>query len=192
MVVGVTGGIGSGKTYVCSLFEKKGVPVYNTDVEAKRLMNSNDQVKKSICELLGDSCYENGVLNRPYVAEKIFNNTSLLKKINAIVHPAVALDFKKWNKEQNADFVIKESAILFETGGYKNCDISILVTAPIDIRIKRVIERDNVSHEKVLERIKNQWDDKEKIKLANYVIENTEKEKTISQVEIIYNTLNQK
>ena len=95
MVVGVTGGIGSGKTYVCSLFAKKGIPVYNTDIEAKKLMNTNASVKEAIGELLGSKSYTNGVLNRPYIAEKIFNNAALLKKMNAIVHPAVALDFEK-------------------------------------------------------------------------------------------------
>ena len=189
MVVGVTGGIGSGKTYVCSLFAEKGIPVYNTDIEAKKLMNTNASVKEAIGELLGSKSYTNGVLNRPYIAEKIFNNAALLKKMNAIVHPAVALDFEKWYEKQNADFVIKESAILFETGGYKKCDASILVTAPVSIRINRVIKRDNVSEEEVLMRIKNQWDDEEKIKLASYIIENIEKRNTILQVETICETL---
>ena len=189
MVVGVTGGIGSGKTYVCSLFVEKGIPVYNTDIEAKKLMNTNASVKEAIGELLGSKSYTNGVLNRPYIAEKIFNNAALLKKMNAIVHPAVALDFEKWYEKQNADFVIKESAILFETGGYKKCDASILVTAPVSIRINRVIKRDNVSEEEVLMRIKNQWDDEEKIKLASYIIENIEKRNTILQVETICETL---
>ena len=189
MVVGVTGGIGSGKTYVCSLFAEKGIPVYNTDIEAKKLMNTNASVKKAIGELLGSKSYTNGVLNRPYIAEKIFNNAALLKKMNAIVHPAVALDFEKWYEKQNADFVIKESAILFETGGYKKCDASILVTAPVSVRNNRVMERDNVTEEEVLMRIKNQWDDEEKIKLASYIIENIEKRNTILQVETICETL---
>ena len=109
--------------------------------------------------------------------------------MNAIVHPAVALDFEKWYEKQNADFVIKESAILFETGGYKKCDASILVTAPVSVRINRVMERDNVTEEEVLMRIKNQWDDEEKIKLASYIIENIEKRNTILQVETICETL---
>ena len=190
MIVGLTGGIGSGKTYVAQLFENLGVPIYIADVEAKKIMNANNEVKKAISVLFGNEAYQNGTLNRKYIAHQVFTNKVLLNKLNAIVHPAVANHFEAWYKAQNCDFVIKESAILFETGGDKKCDHTILVIAPKNIRIQRVMDRDNISEKEVIERMKNQWDDGKKIKLASYIIENIDSFYVKKQVKKIFLTLN--
>ncbi|WP_010522925.1 dephospho-CoA kinase [Aquimarina agarivorans] len=175
MIVGLTGGIGSGKTYVAGLFEAMGVPIYIADTEAKKLMNSNSAVKKSIIDLFGVEAYQNDVLNKKFIADQVFENKLLLNDLNAIVHPAVAAHFQDWYNSQKFDFVIKESAILFETEGYKKCDKTILVIAPENIRIKRVMKRDQISEAQVRARINNQWSDERKKKLADYVVNNIDK-----------------
>ena len=186
MIVGLTGGIGSGKTWVSSLFKDLGVPVYISDEEAKKLMHTNEQVKQAIIELFGDEAYINKKLNRDFISQRVFVNKDLLNQLNAIVHPAVAIHFKDWYKQQTSPFVIKESAILFEIGGDKKCDQVILVTAPVSERIRRVQLRDNASAEAIQRRIDSQWTDEKKIPLANYVIENVEKPSTVAQVNAIY------
>lgn len=190
MIVGLTGGIGSGKTWVSSLFSELGVPVYISDIEAKKLMHTNSTVKKAIIELFGDQAYEKGKLNRGFISQKVFNNKALLKKLNAIVHPAVADHFMDWYSNQKSTFVIKEAAILFEIGGEKKCDATILVTAPVEERIRRVKQRDNISAEAIKQRINNQWPDKKKIPLADYIIENIERKKTIERVNLIFKRIN--
>ncbi len=172
MIVGLTGGIGSGKTYVAQLFKNLGVPIYIADIEAKKIMHTNAEVKKAICSLFGDKAYQEESLNRKFIADKVFENKALLKKLNAIVHPAVANHFKTWYEAQKFDFVIKESAILFETGGDKKCDLTILVVAPEEIRIKRVMDRDAITEKEVKLRMNNQWSDEKKKKLATHIIEN--------------------
>lgn len=179
MIVGLTGGIGSGKTTIAAIFKKLGIPVYIADNRAKYLMNSSDQIKAKIKELLGVDAYTNEGLNRAYVATKVFDDKNLLSKLNQIVHPEVDKDFKEWYKKQTAFYVIKEAAILFENGGYKKCDYIILVTAPLEERINRVVKRDKVSSLEVLKRINNQWTDMCKISLSDAVIENV----TFSQLE---------
>jgi dephospho-CoA kinase len=176
-VIGLTGGIGSGKTTVANLFSTFGIPVYITDLEAKRLMES-DLILIQIKKLFGESVFENGVLSREKLSQIVFNNKEKLEQLNKIVHPAVKQHFKNWVLEnQKALFVIYESAILFESGSYKECDYIINVVSPIEVRIQRVIKRDNTTREKVLERMKNQWNDEEKSSKSDFVIENSSVER---------------
>ncbi|MDY8138260.1 dephospho-CoA kinase [Aquimarina sp. 2201CG5-10] len=181
-VVGLTGGIGSGKSTIAALFKKLGVSVYIADKEAKELMNENVELKEQIVALLGKKAYHNKKLNRAYIADKVFNDSSLLEQLNAIVHPAVAKSFNDWKNKQQGQYVIKEAAILFENEGYKKCDYTILVSAPEEIRIARVLKRDGVTRDQVLSRIGNQWDDKQKIPLADFVINNLDLEEAENQV----------
>jgi dephospho-CoA kinase len=189
MIVGLTGGIGSGKTTVASFFKDYGVPVYIADEEAKKLMNRSKVIKRKLVQLFGEKAYINSELNKPYIANIIFNNKTYLQKMNAIIHPRVARHFIKWVKKQNAPYVIKEVAILFENGGYKSCDAVITVTAPKDIRINRLLKRDNSTIEKIESIMKNQWTDEQKVKLSDYVIENISLESTKNQVSIIHNEI---
>ena len=172
-IIGLTGGIGSGKTTVAKEFSAFGIPVYITDQEAKNLMQT-DLVLDQIREVFSDAVFENGLLQREKLSEIVFNDPVKLKELNDIVHPAVNKHFKKWLQEhQNHPFVIYESAILFESGSYKACDYVINVVAPLEMRIERVMERDNTTREKVLERIKNQWNDEEKSSKSDFIIDNS-------------------
>jgi dephospho-CoA kinase len=171
-IVGLTGGIGSGKTTVAHMFKALGVPVFNSDDEAKVLMNSSVIIKQEIIELLGENSYKDDTLNKPYIASQIFNTKAVLKQINAIVHPKVAAAFDTWVSKQNAPYVIKEVAILFETRTDSFVDFIITVIAPLETRIQRVMERDQKSREAVELIIDNQLSDSEKIKKSHYVIEN--------------------
>lgn len=182
IVVGLTGGIGSGKTTVAKMFEELGVPIYIADIEAKKLINRSKVIKRKLIALFGEEAYINNKINRAFVANQIFNNQDLLNKMNQIVHPKVASHFKRWLKKQDAPFVIKEAAILFENGSYKSLDAIITVTASIEERIKRVTQRDNSTKEKVIAVIRNQWCDKKKIELSDYVINNADLENTEKQV----------
>ncbi|WP_299440527.1 dephospho-CoA kinase [uncultured Aquimarina sp.] len=186
-VIGLTGGIGSGKSTVAKMFAKLGVPIYIADDEAKKMMNEDVNIKNQIKDLLGTKSYIKGELNRPFIADKVFNDKELLGKLNAIVHPAVATHFIAWKNEQKSNYVIKEAAILFENGGYKQCDYTVLVTAPKETRIERVLKRDNTTKSQVLARLKNQWEDSKKIPLADFVIINTKLEETWLQVKKIHN-----
>lgn len=186
MIVGLTGGIGSGKTTVANLFNKLGVPIYVSDIEAKRIMVTSKKVITAIKNLLGDGAYnEKNELNRSYISEQVFKNKSLLNDLNSIVHPAVAEDFLNWYKDQEAEYVIKESAILFESGSFENCDSVITVTAPLEERINRVILRDKVTKKQVLHRVMNQLSDEDKIDRSNFIIINKTLEETEGQVEKI-------
>ncbi len=189
MVVGLTGGIGSGKTVVAKMFKALDVPVYNSDKEAKRLMKSSKKVRKSIIKLLGKNAYNGKKLNKTYISNSIFTNKDLLKKINSIVHPAVKNHFSAWVKKQNAPYVIQETAIIFENSSEKNYDKIILVVAPKETRLERVVSRDGVSKKKVIERMNNQWDDSIKAKKSDYVIENIHLKDTKSEVIRIHNQL---
>ena len=188
-VVGLTGGMGSGKTTVAKMFKDLGVPVYIADVEARNLTNRSKVIKRNFIKLFGESCYRDGVLDRKYVAEKVFNDAELLKKLNAIIHPKVAAHFKRWLKKQKAAYCIKEAAILFENGGHEQCDLTILVVSPEKERIRRVIARDHISEKAVLDRIKNQWSDEEKSKLADIIIDNIDLISTQNQVIKIHESL---
>jgi dephospho-CoA kinase len=171
-IVGLTGGIGSGKTTVAEMFKSFGVPVYNADEEAKILMQNSDAIKHELIDLLGESCYTDGQLNRSYIASQVFANQRLLEKINAIVHPKVATHFEEWYSNQNTPYVIKEVAILFETKSQHLFDFIITVTAPIETRIQRVMDRDQKTKKEVMSVINNQLPDFEKINQSNFVIYN--------------------
>ncbi|WP_445734934.1 dephospho-CoA kinase [Mariniflexile sp.] len=181
-IVGLTGGIGSGKTTVAKQFTDLGIPVYIADEEAKKLMARSKIIKRKLINLFGNDAYINNQLNKPFVRNIIFKDASYLQKMNAIVHPRVAEHFEKWVLKQDAPYVIKEVAILFESGGYKQCDFVITVTAPKQLRIKRLLKRDGSTVETIETIMKNQWTDAQKVKLSQFVITNTELEKTKNQV----------
>lgn len=181
-IIGLTGGIGSGKSKVVSLFRSMGVPCYVADVEAKKLMVTSEKLQQQLIDLFGEQAYEGGVLNRAYIAEIVFFDADKLKALNQLVHPAVAEDFKAWLKNQTAPYVIKEVAILFENDGHLAVDKSLLITAPPELRIKRVVERDKSSKEAVIARMNNQWKDEQRIPLADYHFENIEWEETQQKV----------
>lgn len=188
-VVGLTGGIGSGKTTVARMFENLGVPVYIADKEAKQLMNTSSILREKLTNLLGEEAYTETELNRPFIASKIFNNKQLLQKMNAIVHPEVRKHFQNWVKQQNTIYVIKEAAIIFEEQMQSQYDKIILVTADKQERIKRVLKRDETTEQKIKAIMENQLDDSEKIKLADYVIENNNLKETHIQVEALHKIL---
>ncbi len=181
-IVGLTGGIGSGKTTVATMFKNLGVPVYIADVEAKKLTNSSKVIRRKLIELLGEEAYSDTGLNRSFVADRIFQDVELLQRVNQIIHPKVKAHFKRWLKKQEGVYCIKEVAILFENGGYKECDYTILVTAPKSLKIERLLQRDATTKEAIAARMKNQWSDTKKIKLAHAVIENIELEETQKSV----------
>tara|TARA_R110000765_G_scaffold61991_2_gene120280 strand:- start:706 stop:1290 length:585 start_codon:yes stop_codon:yes gene_type:complete len=181
-IIGLTGGIGSGKSTVANMFKELGVPVYNSDERAKYLMNTSLDIKRQLIKLLGEEAYKGDKLNRSFIAEKVFSNTNLLAKLNDIVHPIVRNDFIDWTKKQDYSYVIQETALLFENKAQDLYDSIILVTAPKETRIIRVVDRDKSSREQVIARMKNQLDDKKKLNLSNYVIENIDLERTSSNV----------
>lgn len=188
--VGITGGIGSGKTTVCKLFEKMDIPVYYADREAKRLMNSDQDLKKKIKALLGkEAYYRNGRLDRKYVASIVFKDKEKLQKLNALVHPAVASDGKKWFEKQKTKYAIKEAALLVENASYKQLDFLIVVTAPVEMRIKRVVKRDKSDYNQVKLRIANQLPEVQKKKVADFIIDNSGDVSLVSQVWKIHRKL---
>ena len=189
MRVGLTGGIGSGKSTVAGFFRELGVPVYNSDSRARELMEENDQLRRAISGLLGPEAFLGPALNRQYIASRVFKDKTLLGRLNELVHPLVKKDFITWAERQKTPYVLQEAAILFENGAYKAFDAMILVTAPKETRIQRVMERDSVSRESVTERMKNQWETSRKIPLADYVIENLDLENTRREVARIHSEL---
>lgn len=188
-IVGLTGGIGSGKSTVARMFSELGIPTYNADDEAKGLMLRSKVIRRKLIKLFGEKAYVNNALNRPYLAEKIFNDKTLLEKMNAIVHPKVASHFRRWVSRKNTPYVIKEAAILFESGSYKDCDFIITVHAPIEERINRVISRDNTTKDRVEAILKNQWNDNRRKANSDFLIENISLEKTREQVEKIHSEI---
>ncbi len=186
-IIGLTGGIGSGKTTVAKMFAQLGVPIYIADDEANKIVNSSKNVHKEIIALLGEEAYVNKVLNRKFVADKIFQDKELLKAVNEIIHPKVAKHFKKWATSQKTLYVIKEAAILFEYGNYKNCDAVILVTAPKKARIERVLLRGNITQQEIEQRMGNQWSDEKKETLADFVIQNIDLKSTQIKVKELHN-----
>ena len=182
IIIGLTGGIGSGKSTVATMFKELGVPVYDSDQRAKYLMNISKIINKQLVELLGDEAYEKGKLNRPYIAEKVFNDSELLAELNNIVHPVVRQDFIDWTNQQDASYVIQETALLFENKSQDLYDEVILVTAPKEVRISRVLDRDNTTRAQVEARMNNQLEDKIKLELANFIIENIDLERTREKV----------
>lgn len=187
-IIGLTGGIGSGKSTVAKLFEQAGFPVYLADDAGKKVMQ-DPQVAQAIVAALGDSVWDGTQLDRKAIAELVFKDEQALAKLNAIVHPAVAADFKKWCALQTSDIVLKEAAILFESGSYTACDLVFTVVADEDLRIQRVMQRDGVSAEQVRSRMNNQWSDEEKIKRSDKVIVNNSMQEMTAEVEEIINSL---
>lgn len=171
-IIGLTGGIGSGKTTVARILEEKGFPVYYSDDEAKNIVNKDSILKEKIIELLGNKAYSDGIYNRKYVAEKVFNDSGLLEQLNHLIHPAVKIDFEKWVASQTSEFVFKETALLFELKLNQQCYKSVLITADDNFRIKRTMDRDGKTYREVEAVIQKQMPEKEKCKLADYIIYN--------------------
>ena len=173
-IIGLTGGIGSGKTTIAAYLKSLGIPVFIADDEAKKLMQSV-AVLAEIKAVFGEAVFEKGVLNRQELAAIVFSNTNKLAQLNSIIHPAVKQQFEIWlDQYQSAPFVVYEAAILFESGSYQNCDYIITITAPLEDRIARVMQRDNSSKEQVLNRINVQWTDDQRVAKSDFVIDNSD------------------
>ena len=174
-IIGLTGGIGSGKTTVAKFIEEMGFPVYFSDDRAKNIVNDDEALKNKIKELLGEEAYdENGFYNRKYVSGIVFNDNEMRLQLNALIHPAVKIDFENWVENQNSEFVFKETALLFELKLNESCYKSVLVTADDNIRIKRVMDRDQKTYREIEAVIDKQMPEKDKIKRADFVIFNNE------------------
>ena len=181
--IGITGGIGSGKSTVCRVFSALGIPVFEADRIAKELMNTSGEIHEKLVNLFGASVYlPDQTIDRKYLAGIVFNDPSLLAQLNAIVHPVVRQTFFDWCDKQKSPYIIHEAAILFESGFYKMMDKTITVVTSENERIQRVMKRDGLTLELVKERIKNQWTDEERIKLADFVIGNNDNELIIPQI----------
>jgi dephospho-CoA kinase len=189
MKLGITGGIGSGKTSVCRVFNILGIPVFSADPEAQQIMNSDESVIRGINNIAGRNLYPAGRLDRMKLAELIFNDPEVLRKVNALVHPVVFEQFNNWAETQNAPYVIMEAAILFESGASNLVDRVATVYAPVEERIARVTRRNKLTREQVIDRIRNQMDDKTRIKMSDYVINNSENEMIIPVILKIHEDL---
>lgn len=187
--VGLTGGIGSGKSTVAKVFEVLGIPVYYADDAAKRLMNQDDDVKRTIQKQFGDAVYTNDVLNKKQLADIVFNNPEKLQQLNKIIHPATIKDAERWMQNQTAPYAIKEAALIFESGAQEHLDYVIGVTAPAPLRIQRTMHRDNVTREEVLARMDKQLDESVKMKLCDFILVNDEQEMLLPQVLHLHNKL---
>lgn len=188
-IVGLTGGIGSGKTTIAKFFEKLGIPVYFSDDEAKMIMTTSSIVKNKLIEEFGKESYINKELNRTYIANIVFNNREKLIKLNSIVHPEVKNHFKKWTELQNAPYIIQEHPLLFENKNQSDFDVIILVTAPLEIRLSRAAERDDSTIENVRSRINNQMDDQFKVENSNFIIQNVDLAQSELQVSLIHDEI---
>lgn len=180
--IGITGGIGSGKTTVAKAFEVLGIPVYYADDAAKRLMNEDEALKQKIKTTFGEAAYTNGVLNRKYVADIVFNAPEKLELLNKLIHPATIQDAENWMQKQTTAYTLKEAALIFESGARQNLDYVIGVTAPAPLRILRTMHRDGVTREEVIARMDKQMDETIKMKLCDFVIKNDEQEMLLPQV----------
>lgn len=187
--VAVTGGIGSGKSKVCELLAMYGVAIYDSDSRAKQLMTSSDEIKRALVERFGDAVYVDGELNRSYLAERVFCDKQELASLNAIVHPAVMRDFDRWAEEQSGDYVILESAILFEAGLENRVDAVIAVMSPVELRLERAMRRDGASEAKIRERMSNQLTDDERCERSKYAIVNILLDDLIEDVEQLHRRL---
>ena len=188
-IIGLTGGIGSGKSAVLSVFSSFGVPCYESDSRAKKLMHEDLELIYQIKALFGDEIYENDKLNRSKLADLVFADKSKLERLNALVHPRVKKDFQSFVNQQDAVYVIKEAAILFETGAAKDCDATILVSAPENLRTERVMKREKTNVAHIKSRMNHQWSDEKKIQLADYVINNIDWDKTLKKIDEIHQKL---
>jgi dephospho-CoA kinase len=180
--IGLTGGIGVGKTFVASIFQKMGIAVFSADIYAKRCMQESKELKDAIVQYFGADVYKNGELQKQKLAEIVFSDSGKLNVLNKLVHPFVQIEFEKWCKNQTSSFVLKEAAILFESDSHKNLDAIIYVGAPLQMRIERVMQRDKCSEKAVLKRITNQMPEEEKEQLSDFVIVNDSKEKLLPQI----------
>ena len=180
--IGLTGGIGSGKTFVGAIFSKLGIPVFNADDQAKKCMSENEDLKQDIQNAFGDNVFHNGLLQNKVLADIVFNNNHKLKELNKLVHPVVSQRFDSWSVEQNSRIIIKEAAILFESNSHMDLHKLICVSAQEETRIERVIKRDNTYREQVLRRIEIQMPQNEKEKLSDFVIINDEVELLLPQI----------
>ena len=188
-IIGLTGGIGSGKTTLVNYMESLGIPVFIADEEAKKTMQS-PQVLDNVKISFGNAIFENGHLNRQKLASIVFSNPDKLKELNSIIHPEVKRLFAIWlDQHKTVPFVVYEAAILFESGSYQNCDYIITVTAPLEDRIARVMQRDNCSREQVLQRINAQWTDEERTAKSNFVIDNTTAQSAKNEIDKILKIL---
>jgi len=188
-IIGLTGGIGSGKSTVLALFKALGVLTYIADIEAKKLMNFDAELRSQIQKLFGEKAYENEKLNSAFIASVVFNNAEKLNALNAFVHPKVREDFQHFIRTQKADFVIYEAAILFESGSNQFCDYIITVIADFDHKIERIMKRDGVSESQIMERMQQQSNDDFKIKKSDFVIRNKHLDHTKQQILTIFEML---
>ena len=183
--IGITGSIGAGKSTVAGIFKVLGIPVFDADATAKNILNTDSVLREQIAATFGSETYKNGLLDRKYLATLVFNNPNQLAKLNALVHPASIEAANIWAKhceEQGSPYILKEAALLFEAGTNVGLDFIIGVTAPVEMRIARVMERDHVTREEVLKRMQHQLDDTEKMKRCNFVIDNNEASLVIPEV----------
>lgn len=187
--VGITGGIGSGKSTVCAILAEFGVAVYDSDSRAKRLMNEDNTLRERLLERFGSEVYCAEGLNRIYLAERVFGNPEELKALNAIVHPAVMDDFDRWALEQEGSYVVLESAILFEASLDRRVDVSVAVMAPEELRIERAMQRDGAQREQIVARMNNQISDQERVARAKYTIVNIDIDNLRSDVEQLHRRL---
>lgn len=188
--VGITGGIGSGKTTVSRIFQVLGIPVFNADTEARKLQENDIELIAEMRKILGDECFAtDGRLDRKTTASKVFQKPELLAELNSIVHPAVARAFNNWKLQQAAPFVLREAAIMIESGSHRDLDALIVVTAPEEVRINRVMKRDNTTHAQVMERINRQMPEAERLDHADFVIVNDDQTLIIPQILDIYHKL---
>ena len=190
-ILGITGGIGSGKTTITKYIESLGIPVYIADDEAKKLLDTPEVIKE-LTDTFSENILENNLVDKKKLATFVFGNKDNLKKLNEVVHPRVREHFINWVKQTNSEIVVKEAAILFESGAYKDCDFTILVTTPEDVRVKRVIKRDNCSKDDVLKRIRSQWSDEDKAKLSDFVIQNVDLEESKREIDKILKKIEKK
>lgn len=180
--IGITGGIGSGKSTIARVFHTLGIPIFDADSVAKNIANNNPKVQKALIKNFGATIFENGVLNKKYLAEIVFNNAEKLKLLNSIIHPATIQASETWMKKQKVPYAIKEAALLFEANTVKDLDAVIGVYAPVEMRICRVMQRNLLSRDEVLHRMHKQMDEDQKMNLCDYIIYNNNKEAVIPQV----------
>ena len=180
--IGLTGGLGSGKTTVAAIFEVLNVPVYYADDASRRLLNENPAIKHAVINAFGQESYINGIPDRKYLARIVFNNPEKLAILNSILHPSTLDDAANWIKKQNSPYIIKEAALLFESGSNKSLDYVIGIKAPLVLRLQRAIKRDSISEKEVMSRIDSQMNEEEKLKLCDFIIVNDEEQLLIPQV----------
>lgn len=189
MIIGLTGGIGSGKTTVAQIFKVLGIPIFVADEVSKEIIDTDQNLQGKLVDLIGPDLVKGGKIDRPYMAKRIFNDSELLRAVNALIHPAVGRAFKSWREEKQAAYVIREAAILFESGTHHDCDKIVVVTAPEDLRIKRLKKRSGENVEQIKARMDKQWPQEKKAALADYLIFNDGSQLLIPQVVKVHEDL---